>query len=61
MIASIPEVAGIKPVTPVGSPLKEAETTSVVKVPVAVAVWAEVHAPLAIKDVASAVEPLATV
>jgi hypothetical protein len=54
-------VEGAYPVTPVGSALKDAAIESVVRVPVAVAVWAAEHAPEAIKEVARALVPEAMV
>ena len=61
MIVSIPAVNGTYPVTAVGSPLNVACMVSVVKVPVAVSVWAEEHAALEIALVAKALAPLAMV
>lgn len=61
MIVSIPVVSGTYPVTAVGSPLKLAVTTSVVSVPVAEAVCADVQAAEEIAPVAKAKVPLATV
>ncbi len=62
MIVNIPAVAGIYPVVPVGSPLKDAATTSVVAVPVAAVVTteaqvAEVIAPVPRADVPDATIP----
>jgi len=61
MTESIPLVDGMYPVTPVGSPLKEARTASVESALVAVAVTALAHEPELIELVPSAVEPLAMV
>src|SRR6266849_10316510 len=61
MIVSIPDVDGRYPVTAVGSPLNPADITSVVTVPVAVAVTAAAQAPEAIAEVPIAIEPLAIV
>lgn len=60
-IVSIPVVSGTNPVTAVGSPLKDALTISVVSVPVAVAVWAELQAAEEMAEVAKAFVPEAMV
>lgn len=61
MIVNMPVVRGTYPVTAVGSPLKVATIVSVVSVPVAVAVCAELHVALEIAVVVRACAPLATV
>jgi hypothetical protein len=61
MIVSIPAVAGMYPVTAVGSPLNEASTTSVVAVLVAAVVTAVAQAADAMALVPSADVPLAIV
>jgi len=61
IIVSIPAVAGMYPVTAVGSPLKLAETTSVVAVPVAVVVTTVAQAADAMAELPIAEVPLAIV
>lgn len=61
MIVNIPVVRGTYPVTAVGSPLKVAVIVSVVAVPVAVSVWAELQAAEEMALVARALAPLAIV
>jgi hypothetical protein len=61
MIVSIPVVAGVYPVTAVGSEANEASTTEEVVAPVAVSVCAEVQVAEEIALVARALVPLATV
>ncbi len=61
MIVSMPAVAGIYPVTAVGSPLKDAVRTSVVATFVALTVTTVAQAAEEIEEVPSAAVPLAIV
>lgn len=61
MIVNIPAVKGTYPVTAVGSPLNDTIIASVVNVPVAAAVWAEVQVSDEIALVERVFAPLAMV